>query len=436
MVSLTIDNSTCHVHGLATPQFNKLRELMSYRVPSMGVVNYKDPRSKRHLMTKRGDFPTGLLYIAWRFFAAERIKPEIKDRRLAPIRRSKPLQMTLAVAPYPEQEKAAYHAYICKRGIIVMPTGMGKSLVAALIVDRLQVNTIIVVPSLEIKSQLTASLASIFGSRHVGDEGKAIWVANVDSLDPKKPAKGYDCVIVDEFHHSGAETYQQLNKYAWAGVYYKIGLTATPFRSQDHERLLLESVLSKTIYKVDYQHAVAKGYIVPMEAYYVELPPRKTEGYNWQAVYKELVVNNLERNQAIMQLLDNLNAAGLSALCLIKEIAHGKILSYPFANGQDKDSKQLIKKFNERKLNVLVGTTGVLGEGVDTKPCEYVIIAGLGKSRNAFHQQIGRAFRVYPGKETCKIILFSDKSHRWAKAHFKEQCRILKDDFGVIPVKL
>lgn len=409
---------------------------MSYRVPSMGVVNYKDPRSKRHLMTKRGDFPTGLLYIAWRFFAAERIKPEIKDRRFAPIRRSKPLQMTLAVTPYPEQEKAAYHAYICKRGIIVMPTGMGKSLVAALIVDRLQVNTIIVVPSLEIKSQLTASLASIFGSRHVGDEGKAIWVANVDSLDPKKPAKGYDCVIVDEFHHSGAETYQQLNKYAWAGVYYKIGLTATPFRSQDHERLLLESVLSKTIYKVDYQHAVAKGYIVPMEAYYVELPSRKTEGYNWQAVYKELVTENSYRNEVIVQLLDNLNAAGLSTLCLVKEIKHGQALQYPFANGQDKESKGLIKKFNARKLSVLVGTTGVLGEGVDTKPAEYIIVAGLGKSRNSMMQQFGRGFRRHPGKDSCKIIIFKDNSHRWTKAHFKEQCKILKEEYAIVAVKL
>lgn len=436
MITVTVGNSFCHIHGLDERQHKQLRELMSYRVPVQGRINPQDPRSKRHLMTKRGDYPTGLHYIVKNYLKLHRLTYQVRDARAVPKKLQNALIGSYEHDPYPEQLEAANAAIKATRGIIVAPTGTGKSLIIALMVERLKVHTLIVVPSLEIKRQLNASLSEIFGSKNVGP-GKMICVANVDSLDPKEEATGYDAVIIDEFHHSGAETYRLLNKHAWTKVYYKFGLTATPFRSQDHEKLLLESVLSNVIYEIRYQDAVAKGYIVPLEAYYIEVPKKNTDGYTWQEVYKDLVVNNEPRNKIIYNLLSSLNAEGRSTLCLVKEIAHGELL-YPFrySYGADQDSKKYIKEFNARHINVLVGTTGVLGEGVDTKPCEYVIIAGLGKSRNAFMQQVGRAFRRYPGKESGKVIIFLDKSHKWTRAHFREQCKILKEEYNIIPVKL
>ena len=253
---------------------------------------------------------------------------------------------------------------------------------------------------------------------------------------------GYDCVIIDEFHHSGAATYRKLNKKTWNGVYYRFGLTATPFRSQDHERLLLESVLSKIIYRIEYKDAVAKGYIAPLEAYYYDLPKTEIKGddSSWPAMYSELISKNIPRNTHIADLLAKLNEAQISTLCLVKEIAHGDALvrlsGECFVYGADQSTKNYIAALNGRDINVLIGTTGVVGEGVDTKPCEYVIIAGLGKSKNALMQQFGRPQRAYPGKESGKVILFRDASHKWTLQHFKEQCKILKEEYGVVPVKL
>ena len=290
-----------------------------------------------------------------------------------------------------------------------------------------------VVPSLELKRQISKSLFEIFG------KNENIAVENVDSLLIDEPAN-YDCVIIDEFHHSGAKTYRKLNKKAWAEVYYKFGLTATPFRSDDNERLLLESVLSRVIYKIDYKTAVDKGYIVPLEVYYVDVPLSNTEGYTWHEVYNDLVVNNKARNKIIHELLVKLHVNKVSTLCLVKEIQHGETLSslsnIDFANGQTEGSDQLIKQFAIGRSNSLIATSGVCGEGVDTKPCEFVVIAGLGKSKNAFMQQCGRALRVYPGKESGKVILFKDSSHRWTLSHFKAQVKILKDEYGIKPVKL
>lgn len=257
---------------------------------------------------------------------------------------------------------------------------------------------------------------------------------------PLKDTPGYDCVIIDEFHHSAASTYRKLNAKAWSDVYYRIGLTATPFRSQDNERLLLESILSKIIYRVEHKAAVEKGYIVPVEAYYIEVPKQQVEGMHWREVYSELVVNNDIRNELICTILTSLVDAGKKTLCLVKEINHGNKIAEStllhFANGEAENTRELISNFNGGLHTGLIGTTGVLGEGIDTKPAEYIIIAGLGKSKNSIMQSAGRGFRKYPGKESCKIILFRDTSHKWTKAHFNAQCKYLLEEYGIKPTRI
>ena len=65
-----------------------------------------------------------------------------------------------------------------------------------------------------------------------------------------------------------------------------------------------------------------------------------------------------------------------------------------------------------------------------------IILAGLGKSKNAFMQQCGRGVRRYGDKQSAKIIIFRDASHKWSLAHFKEQVKILQEEYGVTPAKL
>lgn len=437
MLKLMIGNSTCQLEGLDLTQHKELKDILSYLPDAGGYQVHSFRAQKRTLLGKRGDFPTGLLYL---------VKEYLKDKqhsrhdiRRAPVALQSNFEMSLIHTPYPEQNDAAEACKKFGRGIVTAPTGVGKSVICALIINKLKVRTLVVVPSLELKRQLTETLKSTFLSQKVGSisDKASIAVENVDALDTNVQLKDYDCVIIDEFHHSGASTYRKLNKKAWDGIYYKFGLTATPFRSQDNERLLLESVLSQVIYKIDYRTAVSKGYIVPLEAYYVEIPKTIIKGNqsSWPSMYSELVVNNEIRNDIIYDILLKLHVNNISTLCLVKEIQHGKNIIYNdikyFAHGDNLDTPFLIQLFNNTKLKVLIGTTGVIGEGVDTRPCEYVIIAGLGKSKNAFMQQVGRAFRIYPGKVSAKIILISDKSHKWTKAHYKTQLKILQEEYGV-----
>ncbi len=431
MPTLKIGNSTSTLSGLSLSQFTDIRDLLSYKTTPTKSYYGGYSSTTKYLIDKKGNFGSGLLYLVQAYF--EGLDLEIIDTRLKPKVTKLLFNLNLPHTPYLEQVEAADAAAQHEKGILVAPTGFGKSSIIALIVQKLQVKTLIVVPSLELKKQLSGTLHKAFGSLN------HITVENVDGIKIGDKTS-YDLVIIDEYHHSAAMTYRKLNEKNWNGVYFKIGLSATPFRSQSNEQLLLESVLSQVIYEVSYQTAVDKNYIVPMEAFFIDIPVTKIKGNqkSWPSMYSELVVKNETRNHIIRDLLikDHLN--NVSTICLVKEIKHGEELagkSLAFVSGQN-DERYLIDAFNSGRINTLIGTDGILGEGCDTRPAEYIIIAGLGKSPTRFLQGCGRGFRIYPGKTSCKIIIFRDLSHTWTKKHFQEQCKHLKEFYNVVPTQL
>ncbi len=434
MVTLTIDNSYSQITGLTTQQHNALKKILSYNTnPQAAFFAGGNYPTIRYLIDNKGNFPTGLLDQVLYHIIEHCIEYTFKDLRKCPNSLVTSFKFKTQHKPYKAQNDAVGAALDCHRGCISMPTGAGKSLVIALIAAKLNVKTLIVVPNLEIKKQLIASLTELF------DDLTNLTVENIDSA-ALFFDKTYDCLIIDEAHHVAAKTYQKLNKLKWNTCFYRFFLTATPFRNNKEETLLFKAIAGDVIYELSYKEAIKEGYIVPVEAYYIEIPKIKTEAYTWGEVYSELVVNNEVRNTAIVMLLMQLQIQSISTLCLVKEIKHGMILAdmadIPFANGQDEETRHFIDKFNKKKISSLIGTTGILGEGVNTRPCEFVIIAGLGKAKSAFMQQVGRAVRTYPGKTSAKIILIKDKSHKFCLRHYNEQVKILKEEYGIIPIKL
>lgn len=434
MITITINNSYSKIEGLKTEEFRSIRKLFSYTInPSIAYFSggYSYPR---YLIDKKGAFPTGLLYKVKGFLTNSlKVQFTVQDLRLKPSKRPAiEFLLNSGIRPYSDQEKACSAAINSNRGGIVMPTGTGKSLVIAMIAARLNLKTLVVVPNLEIKKQLHEELTCKFKLDNVRIE-------NIDSRSLKKMTD-FDCLIIDECHHVAAKTYQTLNKMAWNNIYYRFFLSATFFRNDANEQLLFEGIAGQIVYKLSNKDAVSRGYICPVEAYYVNLPRVPTDAYAYREVYNELVVNNDFRNGVIAGQLEALKMREKAALCLVKEIAHGNILSeltgIPFANGKYEESREYIEQFKSGSIKQLIGTTGILSEGVDTKPCEYIIIAGLGKAKSSFMQAIGRAVRIYPGKESAKVVLFRDRSHKFTLRHFNEQKKILLDEYGVEVVEL
>lgn len=425
MVILDINNSYSQVKGLTSSQFRELRELLSYKDDSKAFYANTVSRPRR-LIDAKGNFPTGLVYRVLVYFDDNDIEYQVSNNCKQPVKKLK-FKCSLPHLPTEDQNLAIARAKFYRQGIISMPTGTGKSMVIAMLINKFKVNTLIIVPNLGLKNQLIKTLNSAFGKT------KYITVENVDSPKLKNMAN-FDMLIIDECHHSAAKTYHKLNK-VWNNVYYRFFLTATPYRSNDAEQILLECIAGQLIYELSYKEAIEKKYIVPIRAYYIDLPEIKNDYYTHQEAYKNLVVDNEHRNDLIVSKMIANNIKKQSTLCLIKEIKHGLELSSRigcvFANGEDKTSSAYINQFNDGIYSILVGTTGVLGEGIDTKPAKMIIIASPGKSKPALLQQIGRGLRNHLGKEFCTIILFRDISHKFLLRHFKIQCKIIEETFGV-----
>ena len=428
-MKLIIGNSISKLEELTDKQVKLVKEALSYT--DGNFFGGGNRFAKKCLINRRGEFPSGLLSRVQELFKNEQYVT--LDTRKRPQPQGKLFNLSPQVTPYPAQQNAVAACIKRLGGICSMPTGSGKSITMALLINSLQLKTLIVVPNLELKRQLTSSFKSLFGSLD------NITIENIDSSKLDK-ATNYDVLILDEAHHAAAKTYRKLNVKAWKNIYHRFSFTATPFRSKDEETLLFNSICGDVIYELGYKEAVESGYIVPVEAYYVELPKQQMKGnpLSWHSVNSELCILNNHRNQAVLNLMAAFYPS--PTLVLVKEIKHGNILSLssevPFANGEAENTRQLILEFCLGEHKTLIGTSGVIGEGVDTKPAEFVILAGGGKSKNQFMQQVGRVLRVYPGKETGKVILFKDSSHKWLLAHYKACVKILKDEYGIIPVKL
>lgn len=435
MVQFTLGNSYSKVEGLTPSEFNSLREVLSYKVEAREAFYGGGHRSnKRYLLNKKGEFPSGLWYHVNRWVNTQLFTSVCVDTRQAPRADSVGLKMNLGdKIPRLEQREAADAAVRQARGVIRMPTRTGKSLVMGLIANKLNVRTLIVVPSVGLRDQLRRDITEWFG------DTKAIVVENIDS-GALRHLTDFDCLILDEAHHAAAKTYRDLNKTAWKGIYYRFFFTATPFRSNSEEQLLMESLTGKVIFELRYKQAVAAGYIVPVEAYYVDVPDTvQVDSNNWRTVYSALIVNNAPRNALISRVMTAVAASG-STLCLLKEIQHGNQIEsatgFPFANGQDGQVRMRILEFNLKETPALIGTVGVLGEGMTMPPAEYILITGGGKSRIQLMQNIGRGLGLYPGKDSCKVILFRDKSHKFLLRHFQSCVKVLRDEYGIKPVRL
>jgi superfamily II DNA or RNA helicase len=432
MVVITVGNSYSRITGLTIPQLNAARKELSY-LPDPKAAYYRGGWAHRkYLLDLKGNFPSGLKRRLCHYLQREEIKYKVTFCNRRP--KSSPAKFSIdykGIIPYEAQEIAVRKCYVYGNGGIVMPTGTGKSLVITMLIDRMRVKTLVVVPTLEIKKQLQATIDHYFGKNDY------IRIENIDSSALPK-LKDYDMLILDECHHAVAKTYHKLNKTAWRDIYHRYFFSATFFRNQPHETMLFEAICGQKLYELTYTQAVKSDIIVPIEAYYVNVPKTATEAYTYREVYDTLVVDNAPRNGIIAGLLEALK--GKSTLCLVKEIEHGRILSemtgVPFVSGQDEESRVYIRQFNSGGIKQIIATTGVMGEGVDSKPCEYVIIAGIGKAKSSFMQQVGRAVRRYEGKESAKVIIFNDKSHKFTRSHFKTETKILLDSYGVKPVLL
>jgi superfamily II DNA or RNA helicase len=146
------------------------------------------------------------------------------------------LVSTIRHEPFPHQTQAleAWRQHQC-RGVIVLPTGAGKTYVATLAILSRQRSTLVVVPTLDLVNQWYDVLGAAFGTQ-VGIVGGGyhevldLTVTTYDSasIHMERFGNRFGLVIFDECHHLPSDTYSAAACMCLAP--FRLGLTATPER--------------------------------------------------------------------------------------------------------------------------------------------------------------------------------------------------------------
>ena len=195
------------------------------------------------------------------------------------------------------------------RGVVVLPTGAGKTHVATMAIDDKRRSTLVVAPTLDLVRQWYDVLRATFGMP-VGLVGggehdvQAITVTTYDSayLHMEHLGARFGLVVFDECHHLPGATYALSARLCLAP--YRLGLTATPDPPRAHAATHpsthgrrdadLEQLIGPIVYQRDITE-LAGSFLAEFETETigVELSPDERAEYEAErAIYREFVQRN------------------------------------------------------------------------------------------------------------------------------------------------
>jgi superfamily II DNA or RNA helicase len=328
------------------------------------------------------------------------------------------------------------------RGVVVLPTGAGKSHVAILAIDDKRRSTLVVAPTLDLVRQwydlLRASFGGAVGLLGGGEHDvQALTVTTYDSayLHMEHLGSRFGMIVFDECHHLPSGAYALSARSCLAP--YRLGLTATPERTDgrdvDLSALVGPIVYRKDIvelsgeYLADYEveriavkltreerrvyeaeRAIYKGFVTRHGirlasptgwGEFISLSSRSAEGRAAMAAYRKqrqlafaapakldyvehlLFVHRADRS--ILFTEDNATAYELSRRFLVPAITH---------QTKVRERSQILAGLADGSFGA-VATSRVLNEGVDVPEANVaVVLSGSGSVREHV-QRLGRILR-------------------------------------------
>lgn len=424
----------------------------------------------KYLIDNQLKFSPGLLNRVKRFYDLNQKSVDVVDIRPSPEPTS-PVDVLSALAgqgkvPYEYQLQAANTALESGRGIIRIPTGGGKTLIAALITAKLGKSTMIYVIGKDLLYQIHGLFSSLFEEEIgiIGD-GKCN-IANINvatiwtvgqalglkkskiedegeekSIRPEKYKEIRNVLgntrahIFDECHLAACDTIQEICKRMNAENIY--GMSASPWRD-DGADLLIENFLGNIIVDIPARQLIEQGFLVPPLIKFLAVPKENVKG-KYKTVYKHYITENNVRNQMIVRGAQKLVEQGFQTLVLFQSLKHGKILydeisqKMPCAilSGKDDNNKrQQVKDDLEAGKISCVIASKIFDIGVDLPSLSGLIIASGGKSSVRALQRIGRVIRKHPTKSHAAVIDFADQAP-YLLNHSYNRKKIYEEEFVV-----
>jgi superfamily II DNA or RNA helicase len=356
-----------------------------------------------------------------------------------------------------------------EREVILAATGAGKTFMMAGLIEKFNVKPVsIFADKLSLCNQIKDEFQKFLGVP-IGIVGggmnqkEDITVYSIQSANPTDIMDS-KMIMFDECHHIPAETMSTVARNC-TNAYYRIGVSATPWRDGGDD-LLIEAALGqrKPENSINASKLIKLGYLVPATIYFVPMK-QVFKGKNYHEVYQKAIVDNDERNDAIIKIaLKMRQIKDATELILVQRIEHGnklldmlskqievkaftvtvddpktgqptlvRVKNIEFLSGEDDGlrRKAVIQAVKEKKCQILIGST-IADEGLDIPSLDLLILAGGGKSSTRAFQRVGRVLRLFDGKTRAMVFDFQDYTPMLRRhARIREKLYKTEDEWDI-----
>ena len=417
-----------------------------------------DPRNPDPiLLLRREGFPVGLLELVRSAALRDKVRIGVEDARTPPCAWS-PGDLPPGLRDY--QREAVCAALRAGRAILKLATGAGKGNMISALPVAAQTTWVVLVHRSHLLDDLSKRYEEETGER--AGRIKAGWwsvqrvtFATFQTLYAarnKPRAKELfartKAIIVDEAHTVAAETFSTIVE-SFAGAYWKIGLSATPFSRSDSRGVFVAALLGPMVYDLDAGDLIERGTLArpSIDMLRFQHPPHLT-ALLWTELYTRAIVQNADRNSLCLAAAMRHPQPGM---VFVTRIEHGLAIERALSaaglrtrfvhggsNGWTRG--RVVDQLEKGELDVAVANS-VFNEGVNIPSLRTVVIAAGGASAIGSLQRVGRATRKVDGKTTCKVFDIFDEGvpslERHASerriAYIREGYTVTMQDFPTFP---
>jgi superfamily II DNA or RNA helicase len=338
-----------------------------------------------------------------------------------------------------------------QEGVIVAPPGSGKTVMGISLMPLLGQPTLWLTHTDRLAKQTLERVYRFLPSlkkEDIGYIGAGKWkigkmftVAMIQTLNRKdfvdlaKISDKFGTLIVDEAHHVPASTFTKV--VSNFNPFYIFGLTATPYRTDNLESLMFQTLGEVVVEISTYKVAKQGGIIIPVVKYRA-IPSKPIEGNDIKQILKNYIVENDTRNEMIVG--DVLKEAMEGNYCIVISdrrrhceklfeliSVHWDNVGITTGKYNKKHIDEQIEKLYKKEITVLVTTFELLGEGFDVDFLNRAFIAMPFRAERKAEQLIGRLQRMAKGKKTAIVYDYVDVNVGVLKSQFytssEKNCR-------------
>ncbi len=382
-------------------------------------------------------------FILYRHEDQDRLRRALSKERpkydeLVPVFDIQPYYFQKEILEKLQAERQIHNNY---RNLVVAATGTGKTVISAfdyksqIARPRQYPRLLFVAHREEILKQSLSVFRGIlrdpnFGDLMVGGHKPSqidhlfISIQSLNSADlPARTTPDYyDMIIVDEFHHAAAPSYQKLLTYYMPQIL--LGLTATPERMDDLD--ILEYFDGKISAEIRLPEAINRKLLAPFH-YFGVTDIIDLSGVSWkQGKYdirelSQIFIASTQRDQRVDQIIlaieqyttDIHDIIGLG-FCVT--IDHAEFMAASFnkagiasaalhANSSREERDTVQGRLKSREIHFIF-IVDLYNEGVDIPEVNTILFLRPTESLTVFLQQLGRGLRLHEGKECLTVLDF------------------------------